>query len=305
MADHQLDARKYLVHEVKVGEGSTGEYAPEPLEDEIPRAAGKGLDGIAKAPQMTRHEHIEAVRRGEVGSLHSWELVTAMDGPGTRMTVFFAGCPLRCLYCHNPDTLHAREGTTVTAEAILDRMSRYKAVFNVSNGGVTFSGGEPLMQPAFLANLLRGATEMGIHTAIDTSGFLGRNLTDQMMADADLFLLDVKSGLPDYYERTTGRPLQPTIDFGRRLSAANKEIWARFVLVPGLTDDVANVEAAAAIMKEWTSLSRVEVLPFHQMARDKWASLGMDYQLKDVVPPSKEHTEHVREIFRSHGLNTF
>lgn len=305
MADHQLDARKYLVHEIKVGEGSTGEYAPEPLEDEIPRAAGKGLDGIAKAPEMTRHEHIEAVRRGEVGSLHSWELVTAMDGPGTRMTVFFAGCPLRCLYCHNPDTLHAREGTTVTAEAILDRMSRYKAVFNVSNGGVTFSGGEPLMQPKFLANLLSGATDMGIHTAIDTSGFLGRNLTDQMMDDADLFLLDVKSGLPDYYERTTGRPLQPTIDFGRRLSDAGKEIWARFVLVPGLTDDVANVEAAAEIMKEWTSLSRVEVLPFHQMARDKWSSLGMEYQLKDVEPPSKEHTELIREIFRSHGLNTF
>ncbi|WZJ25537.1 pyruvate formate-lyase-activating protein [Trueperella pyogenes] len=282
-----------------------GEYAPQPLEDEIPRAAGKGLDGIARAPEMTHHEHIEAIRCGDLGSLHSWELVTAMDGPGTRMTVFFAGCPLRCLYCHNPDTLRARDGTPVTPDAVLDRMKRYQAVFKVSNGGVTFSGGEPLMQPAFLAKLLHGAKEMGIHTAIDTSGFLGRNLTDDMMADTDLILLDVKSGLPEYYERTTGRPLQPTIDFGRRLSAAGKEIWARFVLVPGLTDDVDNVEAAAEIMKEWTSLSRVEVLPFHQMARDKWASLGMEYQLKDVQPPSKEHTELIREIFRSHGLKTF
>ncbi|PKZ88455.1 pyruvate formate lyase-activating protein [Trueperella bernardiae] len=263
------------------------------------------MDGIARAPEMDRHEHIMAIRNGDLGSLHSWELVTAMDGPGTRMTVFFAGCPLRCLYCHNPDTLHAREGTVATPEAILDRMGRYKAVFKVTNGGVTFSGGEPLMQPAFLAKLLRGAKEMGIHTAIDTSGFLGRNLSDEMMADTDLVLLDIKSGLPDYYERTTGRALQPTIDFGHRLSDAGKEIWARFVLVPGLTDDVDNIEAAAEIMKEFSTLTRVEVLPFHQMARDKWESLGMEYQLRDVQPPAKEHTDLVREIFRSHGLTTF
>lgn len=301
MANHQLDARKYF----QEGEGSTGEYAPAPLEDEIPRVAGKGLDGIARAPEMTRHEHIMAIRNGDLGSLHSWELVTAMDGPGTRMTVFFAGCPLRCLYCHNPDTLQAREGTVATPEAILDRMSRYKAVFKVTNGGVTFSGGEPLMQPAFLGKLLRGAKEMGIHTAIDTSGFLGRNLTDQMMADTDLVLLDVKSGLPDYYERTTGRQLQPTIDFGHRLSEAGVEIWARFVLVPGLTDDIDNIEATAEIMKEFSSLTRVEVLPFHQMGRDKWETLGMEYQLKDVEPPTKAHTDLIRDIFRSAGLRTF
>ncbi|WP_244310980.1 pyruvate formate-lyase-activating protein [Corynebacterium hindlerae] len=300
MANQQLDARTYF----RVGEGSTGEYAPQPLENEIPRAAGKGLDGIARAPEMTHHEHIMAVRSGDLGSLHSWELVTAMDGPGTRMTIFFAGCPLRCLYCHNPDTLHAHDGTPATADAVLERMKRYQAIFRVSKGGVTFSGGEPLMQPAFLAKLLRGAKEMGIHTAIDTSGFLGRNLSDEMLSNTDLVLLDVKSGLPDYYERTTGRKLQPTIDFGKRLSKAGVEIWGRFVLVPGLTDDPRNIEAAAEIMKGWSSLSRVEVLPFHQMARDKWESLGMEYQLKDVQPPSKEDTERAREIFRSHGLKT-
>lgn len=300
MAQRSLDARRYFA-----GEGSTGEYRPEPLEFEVPREAGAGLDGIELAPEMSREDHFTAVRAGDVGSVHSWELVTAVDGPGTRMTVFLAGCPLRCLYCHNPDTLHLRDGTRVTADALLDRIKRYKTVFNVTNGGVTFSGGEPLMQPAFLAKLLRGAKEAGIHTAIDTSGFLGRALTDEMLDDVDLVLLDIKSGLPGHYERTTGRKLQPTLNFGQRLSAAGKEIWIRFVLVPGLTDDRENIEAVAEIVSHWESVARVEVLPFHQMARDKWDTLGLEYQLESVEPPSKEQTEEAREIFRAAGLTTF
>ncbi|VEI12753.1 pyruvate formate-lyase-activating protein [Trueperella bialowiezensis] len=300
MADRTLDARTYFA-----SEGSTGEYRPEPLEFEVPRETGAGLDGIDLAPEMSHSEHIAAVRSGEVGSVHSWELVTAVDGPGTRMTTFLAGCPLRCLYCHNPDTLRLRDGTRVTAEALLKRIRRYKTIFNVTNGGVTFSGGEPLMQPAFLARLLRGAKESGIHTAIDTSGFLGSALTDEMMDDVDLVLLDLKSGLAGHYERTTGRKLQPTLNFGQRLSAANKEIWIRFVLVPGLTDDRENIEAVAEIVSHWDSVSRVEVLPFHQMARDKWDNLGLEYQLEAVEPPSAEATEAARDIFRARGLNTF
>lgn len=300
MVNRSLDARRYFA-----GDGSTGEYRPVPLEHEVPREVGAGLDGIDRAPEMSREEHIQAVRAGDVGSVHSWELVTAVDGPGTRMTVFLAGCPLRCLYCHNPDTLRLRDGTRATVEALLKRITRYKAVFNVTNGGVTFSGGEPLMQPAFLAKLLRGAKEAGIHTAIDTSGFLGRAMTDEMLNDVDLLLLDVKSGLPGYYERTTGRELQPTLNFGQRASAAGTEIWIRFVLVPGLTDDVENIEAVAEIVSNWKSVSRVEVLPFHQMARDKWDSLGLEYQLERVVPPTTEETEAAREIFRAKGLTTF
>ncbi len=300
MPNRSLDARRYLA-----GEGSTGEYRPEPLEYEVPREAGAGLDGIELAPEMSHEEHISAVRTGDVGSVHSWELVTAVDGPGTRMTVFLAGCPLRCLYCHNPDTLRLRDGKRVTAEALLKRITRYKTIFNVTGGGVTFSGGEPLMQPAFIAKLLRGAKEAGIHTAIDTSGFLGRSVTDDMLDDVDLVLLDLKSGLPGYYERTTGRKLQPTLNFGQRLSSMGKEIWIRFVLVPGLTDDRENIEAVAEIVTHWKSVSRVEVLPFHQMARDKWDSLGLEYQLEHVDPPSKEETEAAREIFRARGLTTY
>ncbi len=291
--------------QTRTTEGITGEYRPEPSEIEVPRLGGAGLDGIEQAQEMTRAEHLAAVREGRLGSVHSWELVTAVDGPGTRMTVFFAGCPLRCLYCHNPDTFQMREGTAVTAEALLKKIRRYRGVFKATDGGVTFSGGEPLFQPKFLANLLRGCKEMGIHTAIDTSGFLGRSLTDEMMGNVDLVLLDVKSGIPQIYKRTTGRELAPTVAFGDRLNAAGKRIWVRFVCVPGLTDSPENVEAVARIISRWSSVERLEVLPFHQMARDKWESLGLKYELEDVEPPSKEHVEEVRDVFRKYGLKVF
>lgn len=254
---------------------------------------------------MTHEEHMRAVRLGEIGSVHSWELVTAVDGPGTRMTSFLSGCPLRCLYCHNPDTFKAREGTAVRADDLLAKIRSYRTVFKVSGGGVTFSGGEPLMQPMFLARLLRGCKAMDIHTAIDTSGFLGANLKDEMMADVDLVLLDIKSGIPETYERTTGRKLEPTLKFARRLSDAGKKIWIRFVLVPGLTDAPENIDAVAKFVATLDTVERVEVLPFHQMARDKWDNLGLEYQLNDVEPPSKEAAEAAREIFRSYGLLTF
>lgn len=254
---------------------------------------------------MDRHEHLQAVRDGRIGSIHSWELVTAMDGPGTRVTVFFSGCPLRCQYCHNPDTLYMRKGTPVVADDLMDRLRRYKAVFKVTKGGVTFSGGEPLMQPKFLANLLHQCKSEGISTAIDTSGNLGANCTDEMLEDIDLVLLDVKSGKPDTYREATGAELDPTIRFGNRLAEAGKRVWVRFVLVPGLTDAEDNVEAVADIVAGWPNVERVEVLPFHQMARDKWASLGMTYKLADVEPPSREQTETARDVFRARGITTF
>ncbi|OKL45993.1 pyruvate formate-lyase 1-activating enzyme [Boudabousia liubingyangii] len=298
MEEVRFDATRY-------SDGSTGEYRPQPLDYEVPRLKGAGTAGIAGAPLMDRREHLEAVRRGELGSIHSWELVTAVDGPGTRMTIFLAGCPLRCLYCHNPDTFKMKDGEPVRAEDLLSRISRYVPIFRSSGGGITISGGEPLMQPQFVAWLLRGAKDMGVHTCIDTSGFLGRNLTDEMMADLDLVLLDVKSGIPETYRRTTGRDLQPTIDFGDRLNAAGKKIWIRFVVVPGLTDAPENVEAVANIVSRWENVQRVEVLPFHQMGRDKWRELGYEYQLEDVQPPSKESVESIRQVFRSRGIETY
>ncbi|WP_194948181.1 pyruvate formate-lyase-activating protein [Actinomyces trachealis] len=267
------------------------------------RLRGAGIGGLEELTDLQRSERLARMREGSLGSIHSWELVTAVDGPGTRMTVFLNGCPLRCLYCHNPDTFLMKDGEPVSADELLRRMKRYRGVFRASGGGITLSGGEVLMQPAFAARLLRGAKEMGIHTCIDTSGFLGANCTDEMLDDIDLVLLDVKSGTEEIYKHVTGRELAPTIAFGDRLAAKGIEIWARFVLVPGLTDAPENVEQVARIIERWrSSVTRVEVLPFHQMGTDKWDALGLDYQLRDTRPPEPELIESTRAIFRSHGF---
>lgn len=285
-------------------DGVTGEAAPEALDFEVPRVAGSGIDGLAPAPEMSRSDHFAMVREGRLGSIHSWELVTAVDGPGSRMTLFMAGCPLRCLYCHNPDTFKMKDGEPVTLDGIMERVLRYRAIFKASGGGLTISGGEPLMQPAFVKSILREAKKNGIHTAMDTTGYLGSYVTDKDLDDLDLVLLDVKSGIPEIYKALTSRELQPTIDFGDRLAKIGKKVWVRFVLVPGHTDQPENIDAVAEIVLRWPNIERLEVLPFHQMGRDKWDAIGTPYELDDVIPPSNEETEAVRERFRALGVKT-
>lgn len=262
------------------------------------RMAGAGTAGLQELTDLERTDRLRRMREGTLGSIHSWELVTAVDGPGTRMTIFLNGCPLRCLYCHNPDTLNMRDGQPIESDELLRRIKRYRRIFRTTGGGITLSGGEALMQPAFTARILRGAREMGIHTALDTSGFLGAMATDEMIEDTNLVLLDVKSGDPDTYRKVTGRDLQPTISFGDRLAQHGTEVWVRFVLVLGLTDDPDNIDRVGRIVEKWPNVSRLEVLPFHQMAIDKWKNLGMTYTLEDVKPPSVEHVDKVREQLR-------
>ena len=251
------------------------------------RLRGAGIGGLEELTDLQRSERLARMRDGELGSIHSWELVTAVDGPGTRMTVFLNGCPLRCQYCHNPDTFLMKDGEPVEASELLRRMRRYRGVFRASKGGITLSGGEVLMQPAFAGRLLAGAKKMGIHTCIDTSGFLGANASDEMLDNIDLVLLDVKSGDEETYKKVTGRSLAPTITFGDRLAAKGIEIWARFVLVPDLTDAPENVHNVARIIERWGSVSRVEVLPFHQMGTDKWDALGLTYSFVTPGPRNR------------------
>lgn len=279
-------------------------YEPGALSPAAPARAPM-LGGIPVATGLDRAGLLRAQRTGEVGSVHSWELVTAVDGPGTRMTTFLAGCPLRCLYCHNPDTMNANRGLPVRADDLLARIRRYRGVFRATGGGITLSGGEVLAQPAFARRVLRGAKELGVHTAIDTSGFLGGNADDAMLADVDLVLLDVKAGDEDTYRRVTGRALAPTLAFGRRLAAAGIETWVRYVLVPGLTDDPSTISPVADYAASLGTVSRVEVLPFHQLGRDKWAELDLDYALAATPPPTPEQLATTRAIFRDRGLVTY
>lgn len=269
------------------------------------RRTGAGIEGMAEV-ELERSQRLAAIREGKLASIHSWELVTAVDGPGTRLTVFFSGCPLRCVYCHNPDTMEMRRGQDVELDELVRRIKRYRRVFASSGGGITLSGGEVLMQPAFARNVLAAAKAMGVHTAIDTSGYLGAVADDSFLDNVDLVLLDVKSGTEESYKALTGRPLQPTLDFGNRLAARGTSIWIRFVVVPGWTDSEENVEAIAENIAPWKHVvERVEVLPFHNMGQDKWDALGMEYKLRDAQPPSKETVERVREQFRARGFLTY
>lgn len=269
------------------------------------RRTGAGIEGMAEV-ELERSQRLAAIREGKLASIHSWELVTAVDGPGTRLTVFFSGCPLRCVYCHNPDTMEMRRGQDVELDELVRRIKRYRRVFASSGGGITLSGGEVLMQPAFARNVLAAAKAMGVHTAIDTSGYLGAVADDSFLDNVDLVLLDVKSGTEESYKALTGRPLQPTLDFGNRLAARGTTIWIRFVVVPGWTDSEENVEAIAENIAPWKEVvERVEVLPFHNMGQDKWDALGMEYKLRDAQPPSKETVERVREQFRARGFLTY
>ncbi|AZA13522.1 pyruvate formate-lyase-activating protein [Corynebacterium choanae] len=273
------------------------------------RGAASGIGGVSVAEPddpAQRAELFAARRTGDVGLVHSWELVTAVDGPGTRMTLFMSGCPLRCQYCHNPDTMGMKEGTLERVEDIIAKVLRYRRIFQRTGGGLTISGGEPLFQIAFTRRVINAVHDAGIHIAIDTSGYLGSRLSDEDIANIDLFLLDVKSGNEETYQRVTGRQLQPTIDFGERLTRLGKKIWIRFVLVPGLTDDEHNINQVADIVARWSSsVERVEVLPFHNMGADKWHELDMHYTLEGVRPPSPESVRATKEIFRSRGLTVF
>ncbi len=284
----------------------TGAFAPAVASATVGAGAPVAmLGGISTVADLERHDLMVGLRTGDIGMVHSWELVTAVDGPGTRMTTFLSGCPLRCLYCHNPDTMKMRAGTPVRADDLLARIKRYRGVFKATKGGITLSGGEVLMQPAFAGKILRGAKAMGVHTALDTSGFLGANASDELLADVDLVLLDVKSGDPEIYKRVTGRELAPTLAFGRRLNDLGIETWLRFVQVPDLTDFDENIAPIVDYAASLTNVSRVEILPFHQMGRDKWAEIGMKYELDDTEPPTPQRTAHVRAMFEAQGITTF
>lgn len=240
-----------------------------------------------------------------IGYVHSVEIGSTVDGPGIRFVLFLTGCPLRCQYCHNPDTWHKLNGQPVTLDEMKAEIFKYERVLKISGGGLTISGGEPVQQHGFVTAIFRYCKSHGIHTCLDTSGRLGARMTDAELADIDLHLLDIKSGDPEVYKRVTGHPLEPTLAYARRLSDLGRPMWVRFVLVPGLTDGHDNVEKIADIVAGLKTVQRVEILKFHQMGADKWAKLGVPYQLADTQPPTPELVERVRGQFRRRGLTVF
>ena len=237
------------------------------------------------------------------GYIHSFETGAAVDGPGMRFVLFTQGCQFRCLYCHNPDTWKLRHGKSMTVDQVLDEIRPY-SFFLKMTGGLTISGGEPLLQPAFVGEVFRRAKqELGLHTALDTQGFLGDQIDDAWLDNVDLVLLDIKHFDPDAYQRLTAQPLAPTLQFAERLARLKKPVWLRYVLVPGLTDDLAMIGRLADYAAALGNVERVTVLPFHQLGAHKWQELGLDYALNNTPTPTTELVESTKAVFRQSGLS--
>ena len=217
---------------------------------------------------------------GAFGYVHSYETGSRLDGPGIRVTLFLSGCPLRCQYCHNPDTWKLKHGLRIPLERVVTRLGHFAPALRAMQGGLTISGGEPLVQPAFSRRIFAAAKAYGLHTALDTSGFLGDRATDEYLQSVDLVLLDIKSWDPETYRRVTKQEVAPTLRFAERLAAMGKPVWVRYVLVPGLTDDPANVEGVAKFVAPMKNVEWVEVLPFHQLGAFKWKELGLEVRAR-------------------------
>lgn len=255
---------------------------------------------VAKSPDAPETATFEG-QEGQFGWIHSYETGSTVDGPGVRLIVFMSGCLLRCQFCHNPDTWHLKDGTKIELGHAVRRLADFAPMLRAMGGGLTISGGEPLVQTGFTCALLAAAKRMGLHTAIETSGFLGARASDDYLANLDLVILDIKSGDPDLYRLLTSAELEPTLRFARRLNSIGKPVWVRFVLVPGLTDVPENVETVAGFVAPMANVEWVEVLPFHQLGSFKWKALGLDYKLESTRPPADAQVQAVLKIFRDAG----
>lgn len=239
------------------------------------------------------------------GYIHSIESAGTLDGPGIRRVLFLQGCPLACLYCHNPDARPFKQGRKSDAYTELREIFRNRDYLLRAGGGVTISGGEPLCQPDFVKAIFAGCREMGLHTALDTSGFTGHKADDALLELTDLVLLDIKHMQPDAYKVLTGVKLQPTLDFARRLAELNKPVWLRYVLVPGYTDQPEALAELAKFVSELGNVERVEILPYHKMGEYKWQEMGIPNALSDTPEPCAELIRQAKLPFQKAGLEVY
>jgi pyruvate formate lyase activating enzyme len=257
---------------------------------------------MALSEFATRTPGVLDLSPSECGWVHSWDTSVGVDGPGTRLVVFVSGCPLRCLYCENPDTWCRTDGTVTSILEIDALMNRYARFIAMAGGGFTVSGGEPLSQAEFVATMMRHAKERCLHTALDTSGYLGQFAGDDLLDDTDLVLLDLKAGSDRVHRGLTGRRLAPTHRFAERLAERGDRVWVRYVLVPGYTDDPTEVALTAEFAASLGCVERVDVLPFHKLGASKYEKLGKRFRLEDTPTPSPEMVKQVREGFEAFGL---
>ncbi len=232
-----------------------------------------------------------------LGRIHSLETFGTVDGPGIRFIIFMQGCTLKCKYCHNRDTWDLHSGFDCSVSELIEQIKRYKTYIDNSGGGVTVSGGEPLLQSNFLIELFKKLKKLKIHTAIDTSGIIPINeKIKELLKYTDLVLLDIKHIDNQKSIDLTGMPNKNTLDFAKYLSDNNIPIWIRQVLVPGITDDEKDLQKLKEFISTLNTVKRVEILPYHNMGKFKWEDLGEIYPLNDTPTPTKEQIDKAKNI---------
>jgi len=237
------------------------------------------------------------------GLVYKTETLGAVDGPGLRYVLFMQGCNLRCSYCHNPESWSLTGGTEKTVDEVFEEIKKYKNFFDSSGGGLTVSGGEPMMQPEFVAALFKRCRENNIHTALDTSGYFRKKISAELVELTDLVLLDIKCIDPDLYRTITGVGIERTLEFAEYLGAVGKRTWIRHVLLPEINDDDELLLGLAAYLKKFSNIDRIELLPFHKMGERKWEEAGLEYKLRDMEIPTKEMLDHARLLLGKSGID--
>lgn len=239
------------------------------------------------------------------GRVHSIETFGTVDGPGIRYILFMQGCPLRCKYCHNRDTWDTKGGTEYTTDEIISQALKYSSYMKFSGGGITVSGGEATLQPEFLTELFAKAKKNDIHTCLDTSGFVDIEKIDSVLDNTDLVLLDLKHMVEEKSKDLTGVGIEKTLKLAKHLDERNIPVWIRHVLVPGVTDDVENLEKLGQFVSTLNNVDRLELLPYHSMGVHKWESMGFDYELKNVEDATKEDVDKAAKIVEKFGVTVF
>lgn len=231
------------------------------------------------------------------GKIHSLESFGTVDGPGLRFVIFMQGCPLRCLYCHNPDTWDTKQTSPIemSAEELIKEVLKYKSF--IAKGGVTVTGGEPLLQAKFLREFFTLAKKEGIHTAIDTSGFIFNDKVKEVLNFTDLVLLDIKAINPEMHQNITGVKQDNAIKFLNYLEEKGIKTWIRHVIVPGYTDDLKELNKLAQFISHYNVVEKVDLLPYHTMGVNKYEQLGLEYKLDGIPPLSAERLKRAQEIF--------
>lgn len=242
--------------------------------------------------------------------IHSIESFGSADGPGIRFIVFLKGCHMRCQFCHNPDTWNMEGGEIKTVDELLSQALKYKSYWK-KGGGITVSGGEPLLQIDFLIEFFKKAKEKGIHVTLDTSGnpftreepFISK--FNELMKVTDLVMLDIKEMDEEKHKILTGWSNLNILDMARYLSEINKPVWIRHVLVPGGSDNDKQIKDLNKFIKSLNNVERVEVLPYHTLGTFKWEQLGIKYPLKDIEPPTKDRIENAKKLLNIKEYNKY